>query len=265
MRILNAAQMREADRRTIEEIGIPSMVLMENAGRQVVAAMEARLDSLREARVAILCGRGNNGGDGFVVARVLHQRGIEVQVFLVGLAGEIHGDARANLEILERLGLAAIQIASEQDWAEHGASVAGHDVIVDALFGTGLSAPLTGLAEMVVADVNAMGLPVVSVDLPSGLSADRHDLIGACVDASLTVTLAAPKLPLVLRPGAAHTGDLVIADIGIPDEVIDRVDGPRVEVLTRDEVQSIIQPRAAEAHKGEFGHVVVVAGSRGKT
>jgi ADP-dependent NAD(P)H-hydrate dehydratase / NAD(P)H-hydrate epimerase len=265
MRILNAAQMRDADRRTIEEIGIPSIVLMENAGRQVVAAMEARIDSLPEARVAILCGRGNNGGDGFVVARVLHQRGVEVQVFVVGSAGEIRGDARINLDILGRLGLTVVEIASEEDWEAHGSSVAGYDVIVDALFGTGLSAPLSGLAETVVSDVNAMGLPIVSVDLPSGLSADRPDVIGACVDASLTVTLTSPKLPLVVPPGASHAGDLVIADIGIPDEVIDSVGGPRVEVLTRGEVRAVVQPRASDSHKGEFGHVLVVSGSRGKT
>ena len=265
MRIMNAAQMREADRCTIEDLGVPSIVLMENAGRQVVSAIEARFDSLLDMRVAVLCGRGNNGGDGFVVARVLHLRGIDVQVFVVGSVADIRGDARVNLDILGRLGLNLVEISSPADWETHAPSVAASDLVVDALFGTGLSAPLSGLVESVVADINTMAIPVVAVDLPSGLSADRADPIGACLDAVVTVTLAAPKLPLVLAPGSAHAGDLVIADIGIPDDVLAGVGGPRIEVVTRGDVRTLVQPRAPDAHKGEFGHVLVVAGSRGKT
>jgi NAD(P)H-hydrate epimerase len=265
MRLLNAAQMREADRRTIEEIGIPSLVLMENAGRQVVDAMEAGLGSLADRRVAILCGRGNNGGDGFVVARVLHQRGAEVLVFVVGAAEEIRGDARVNFDVLNRLGIVAVEITGDEAWDSHAAAVEGSDVVVDALFGTGLNAPLAGLTAVVVTDVNRMDVPVVAVDLPSGLSADTHHPIGACVDATLTVTFAAPKLPLVLSPGAQHAGDVVVADIGIPQEVIDAVSGPWIEATASDELRALVQPRAEDSHKGDFGHVLVVAGSRGKT
>src|SRR5438552_18446088 len=119
MRILNSAQMREADRRTIEEIGIPSLVLMENAGRQVVAALEAMYADLSDRRIAIVCGRGNNGGDGFVVARTLNQRGVEVTVFLLGRVAEVRGDARTNLEILGRVGVTVVEIADAQDWELH--------------------------------------------------------------------------------------------------------------------------------------------------
>src|SRR5438270_11292146 len=119
MRILNAAQMREADRRTIEEIGIPSLVLMENAGRQVVAAMEAMHSDLLERQVAVLCGRGNNGGDGFVVARTLRQRGIDVSVFLIGQVADVRGDARINLDILGRLGVTIVEVADSQAWELH--------------------------------------------------------------------------------------------------------------------------------------------------
>src|SRR5947207_7824681 len=119
MRILNAAQMREADRFTIEEIGIPSLVLMENAGRQVVAAMEAAYESRLGGRVAVLCGRGNNGGDGFVVARTLMQRGIDASVFVVGPITEVRGDAKTNLEILGRLGITVVEINDEQSWELH--------------------------------------------------------------------------------------------------------------------------------------------------
>ncbi len=265
MRVLNTAQMREADRRTIEEIGIPSLVLMENAGRQAVAAMEAMYSDLMDRQIAVLCGRGNNGGDGFVVARTLVQRGGDVSVFLLGRVAEVRGDARINLEILGRLGVTVVEIADSQAWELHFSEVSDCTLIVDAIFGTGLNAPLSGLIESVVADVNASAIPVVAIDLPSGLSADSPDSIGPSIEAGLTVTLAAPKLPLVLPPGETHAGDIVIADIGIPADVLESLDGPRVELLTRASMRELIAPRTADSHKGDYGHVLVVAGSPGKT
>ena len=265
MRILNAAQMREADRYTIEDIGLPSLVLMENAGRQVVAAIEATYESLLEGRVAVLCGRGNNGGDGFVVARTLLQRGIDAVVFVVGALGDIRGDARTNLDILGRLGATVVEVNDEQSWELHFSEISQCTLIVDAIFGTGLKEPLAGMLETVVADVNASDIPIVSIDLPSGLSSDTPHLVGDCVDASMTVTLAAPKLPLILPPGEAYAGDVVIADIGIPYEVIEGLEGPHIELLTPEQVRGLITPRTADSHKGDFGRVLVIAGSRGKT
>ena len=201
MRILTAAQMREADRYTIDEIGIPSLVLMENAGRQVVAAIESTYESKLDGRVAVLCGRGNNGGDGFVIARTLLQHGIDTSVFVIGALADVRGDARTNLDILGRLGVTVVEVADEQSWELHFSEISQCTIIVDAIFGTGLKAAVAGMMETVIADVNASEIPIVSVDLPSGMSADTPHLIGDCIDASLTVTLAAPKLPLVLPPG----------------------------------------------------------------
>ena len=265
MRVLNAAQMREADRRTIEEIGIASLVLMENAGRQVVAAMEAVHGDLQEHQVAVLCGRGNNGGDGFVVARTLLQRGVDVSVFVIGSIADVRGDARINLEILGRLGLSTVEVADSQAWELHFSEIADSTLIVDAMFGTGLNAPLTGLLETVVADVNGSGIPVVAIDLPSGLSADTHEPIGDSIVAGTTVTLGAPKLALVLPPAETRAGDIVIADIGIPQEILESVDGPRVELLTRTATRAMLEPRNPDTHKGDYGRVLLVAGSRGKT
>jgi hydroxyethylthiazole kinase-like uncharacterized protein yjeF len=265
MRILNAAQMREADRRTIEDIGIPSLVLMENAGRQVVAAMESVYPDLGDRRVAVLCGRGNNGGDGFVVARTMVQRGVDVSVFLLGSVAEVRGDARVNLEILGRLGVTVVEVSDSQAWELHFSEVNDCTLIVDAIFGTGLNAPVVGLIESVIADVNASAIPVVAIDLPSGLSADSAEPIGESIEAGLTVTLAAPKLPLVLPPAETRCGDIVIADIGIPTEILDSVEGPRVDLLTRATMREAITPRAADSHKGDYGRVLLVAGSRGKT
>src|ERR1700675_2634557 len=178
MRVLNTAQMREADRRTIDDIGIPSLVLMENAGRQAVAAMEAMYSDLSDRQIAVLCGRGHNGGDGFVIARTLVQRGVDVSVFLMGRVADVRGDARINLEILGRLGLTVVEVADSQAWELHFSEVGDCTLIVDAIFGTGLNAPLSGLIESVVADVNASGIPVVAIDVPSGLSADSAEPIG---------------------------------------------------------------------------------------
>jgi ADP-dependent NAD(P)H-hydrate dehydratase / NAD(P)H-hydrate epimerase len=265
MRILNAAQMREADRFTIEEIGIPSLVLMENAGRQVVAAMEAAYESRLNGRVAVLCGRGNNGGDGFVVARTLLQRGIDASVFVIGSLADVRGDAKTNLDILGRLGVTVVEIGDEQSWELHFSEISHCSLIVDAIFGTGLKSALAGMMETIVADVNASSIPIVSIDLPSGMSADTPHAVGDCIDASMTVTLAAPKLPLVLPPGEEHAGDVVIADIGIPPDVIDGVDGQHIELLTPEQLRDVVEPRAADSHKGDFGRVTIVAGSRGKT
>jgi NAD(P)H-hydrate epimerase len=265
VRILSAAQMREADRFTIDEIGIPSLVLMENAGRQVVAALEAAYEPQLNGRIAVLCGRGNNGGDGFVVARTLLQRGVDCAVFVLGIVAEVRGDARVNLDILGRLGVTVVEINDEQAWELHFSEISQCSLIVDAIFGTGLTQALGGMLETVVADINASGIPIVSIDLPSGLSADTPHLVGDCIDATMTVTLAAPKLPLILPPGEAHAGDVVIADIGVPSEVIEGLDGPQIELLTREDVRPLLEPRVADSHKGDFGRVLVIAGSRGKT
>jgi ADP-dependent NAD(P)H-hydrate dehydratase / NAD(P)H-hydrate epimerase len=265
MRVLNADQMREADRVTIEEIGISSLVLMECAGRQVVSAIQQRFSDLAFLRVAVLCGPGNNGGDGFVIARTLLQTGYEASVFLIGPVAAVRGDARVNLDILGRLGQTVVEVTNEQEWDLHFSDIATCDLVVDAMFGTGLRRPLSGLLETVVKDLNTSDLPVVAVDLPSGLSADTADFIGEAVEAELTVTFAAPKLPHMLPPGETHCGEVVIADIGIPHDVVDALEGPRLEVITNGEVLVRLEPRDPDTHKGDYGRVVIVAGSVGKS
>ena len=265
MRVLNTQQMREADRRTIDEIGIPAIVLMENAGRQAVAAMEAAFDDLATSHVGVLCGRGNNGGDGFVIARTLVQRGVETSVFLLGSVADVRGDARTNLEVLGRIGLTVVEITNAQEWELHFSEISRCELLVDAILGTGFHGQLSGLLETVVADVNGLGVPVVAIDLPTGVSADTADVEGEAIEASMTVTLAAPKIPLVLPPADSHSGDLVIADIGIPLPLLDDVEGPYIELLTRERMRELVPVRTAESHKGDFGRVLVVAGSLGRS
>jgi len=257
--------MREADRATIVDVGIPAIVLMENAGRQVVSALESAFVSALKGRVAVLSGVGNNGGDGFVVARTLLQRGVNLSLFVIGSIATVKGDSRTNLEILGRLGITAVEVNDEQAWKLYLSEIFQCQLIVDALVGTGLTRPVTGMLETVVTDINATGIPIVSIDLPSGLNADTPYVPGACVDASMTVTLAAPKISLVIPPAEMHAGDVVIADIGIPSKVLEGLDGSVVELLTREDVRVLVGPRSPEAHKGDFGSVLVVAGSRGMT
>jgi hydroxyethylthiazole kinase-like uncharacterized protein yjeF len=265
MRVLSSRQMRDADRRTIEDVGIPSIVLMENAGRQVVAAMESTFESLASMRVAVLCGRGNNGGDGLVVARTLIERDIDVGVYLCAPSAEVRGDARVNLDVLRSLGVDVVEVSDAAAWELRSSDVLAADLIVDALVGTGLNTPLSGLYETIVADVNASPRPVLSIDLPSGIAADDHALIGPAMNASVTVTLGAPKLPLVLPPAEALAGTLVIADIGIPAVVVEDLEGPWVEILTKEAMRRLVQPRAQDSHKGDYGRVLVIAGSPGRT
>jgi NAD(P)H-hydrate epimerase len=265
MRVLNTEQMREADRRTIEDIGIPAVVLMENAGRQAVAAMEAAFEDLPSSRVGVFCGRGNNGGDGFVIARTLLQRGVATTVVLLGSVADVRDEARTNLEILGRIGVTVVEITNAQDWELHFSELSECDLIVDAIVGTGFRGQLSGLLETVVADLNGLGVPVVAIDLPTGVSADSHLVEGEAIEASMTVTLGAPKIPLVFPPADARAGDLVIADIGIPYPVIDELEGPYLELLTRESMRELVAVRAADSHKGDFGRVLIVAGSVGRT
>ena len=267
MRILTAAQMRQADQQTTADIGIPSSMLMENAGREVVEAIVSAFPylDLETARIAVICGRGNNGGDGFVVARVFRERGIEVNVYLLGVGTDVRGDARANLLALEKLGEPVIEVANEKQWALHAQQALWHDLLVDAVFGIGLNKPLEGITKDVVADINAADIPVVSIDLPTGLSADTNTLIGEAIEANLTVALGALKVPLILPPACTQAGNLAVANIGIPSKVIDDVDGPRLCLLTADSIREAIPSRPPETHKGDLGHVLIVAGSLGKT
>lgn len=265
MRVLTAAQMRAADRCAIDVHGVPSLELMERAGGAVVAAMDAHLADRLGEPVTILCGRGNNGGDGWVVARLLRERGLDVAGLLFGRRGAVAGDARVNLEAAVRAGVPLAEVGDEDAWAQHRPRLARGGVVVDALFGTGLNRPLAGLLGVVVRDVNDAGAPVVAIDLPSGLVGDAAPgpESGPFLRAAVTVTLAAPKLPLALAPACA--GTLVVADIGIPAGVIAALDGPRTELLEAAALRARLPRRAPDAHKGDFGRVTIVAGALGKT
>ena len=263
MKILTAEQMREADRRTIHELGIPGIVLMESAGRAVVSEILQRYSHLVPGPVLILCGKGNNGGDGLVVARTLLQHGWQVTTVVLAAEAAIGGDARLYLDILQRLG-APLEFAA--DSADLEALLAGLPVpalIVDALFGTGLSSPVGGAYAFAIAWMNRSPAPKIAIDIPSGLDATSGAILGSVVCAELTVTLAAAKLGQIIYPGVACCGELVVAEIGIPQALLDEL---AAGILLDDkEVRDFLPARPAGGHKGTFGHLLLVAGSRGKS
>lgn len=237
--------------------------LMERAGTLAAEVLRGRF--AREARsgVLVVAGKGNNGGDAFVIARDLRRRRMRVEVMLVGREADVRGDARTNLvrwkkaggqvRELDRIGLAALAEA---------ASRAG--VIVDGLFGTGLRGPLDERAQAVVEALNGSPAPILAVDVPSGLDADRGQPLGAAVQATVTVTFAYPKVGLLVHPGARFAGEVVVADIGIADRALEEVQ-PRQRLLTAAALASALPPRAEDSHKGTYGHVLVLAGALGKS
>jgi NAD(P)H-hydrate epimerase len=258
MRLLTTDEARAFDRWAIERIGVPSLVLMENAAIAVADAIGDRYPEAR--RVAVFCGPGNNGGDGFAIGRQLVTRGYHVLFYLAAFDRPLSNDASRQLEICQALGLAIVEAGA--DWRASAESAGDADLVVDALFGTGLARPLEGAFAELVGWISESGLPVVAVDLPSGLDAGSGRPIGPAVRADLTVTFGAPKVAHALPPAAEMCGALAVADLGVPFERSPQAEG---ELHLRDaaELATWLAPRPAAAHKGEFGHLLLVAGSRG--
>jgi hydroxyethylthiazole kinase-like uncharacterized protein yjeF len=256
LKLAAAAQIREMDRRTIEEYGVPSIVLMENAALRVVDVIAERFGPLKGKRIAVVCGKGNNGGDGLAIARHLATRfEAAVAVHLAADPSEYEGDAETNYKMAQAFGL---------DMRLFPDLYRGVDLLVDALLGTGIHGGVEGdLAETINA-MNDEGCPIVSVDVPSGLNADTGEVAGACVKATLTVTFALPKLGLLLYPGAAQVGELIVADIGMPREVM-AADDVQVSATEASDVGHWLPARVngRDSNKGKFGHVTVFAGSAG--
>src|SRR5579864_661115 len=230
MRILTAAQMREADRLTIERHAIPSLQLMGNAGTGVVAFLQKQFSDLAKRRITVLCGKGNNGGDGFVVARLLKQLGASPKVFLFAMPDEVRGDARLNLERCKHAGEGVTSITDAAQWNETRADAFSDcEIIVDALLGTGLNAPVTGFLAQVITDVNNFSNrvqrrpTVVAVDMPSGLPSDGGPANGPVIRADYTVTFTAPKLGQLLSVDSENVGQLIVHNIGTPPALVEQI------------------------------------------
>ncbi|MFH0728491.1 MAG: NAD(P)H-hydrate dehydratase [Pseudomonadota bacterium] len=264
MDIVTAAEMREMDALTITEFGLPGRVLMENAGRGAVRVMLERFPHITTGRVGVMAGRGNNGGDGFVIARYLSQKGIRVTVFLLARREDLRGDAAANLPLLDPLCVPVVEVPDEAAFTQQLIRLRHQDIWVDAILGTGLQSEVRAFYKMVINIINETGKPVFAVDIPSGLGSDTGRPCGASIQATVTTSFAFPKIGHILHPGADYTGHLEIIDIGIPHHIVARV-GPRHHLLTPEKIAALLPRRKTDAHKGATGHLLVIAGSSGKT
>ncbi|MDF1593361.1 MAG: NAD(P)H-hydrate dehydratase [Desulfobacterales bacterium] len=264
MYLVTAGEMQEMDRRTIETFGLPGRLLMENAGRGATRVLLQTFSGLTDKKVAVIAGRGNNGGDGFVMARCLFQKGVPVRVFLLAEGKTVKGDAAANLKLLKPLGIPVDEIPDRNAFKKYKTAMRHQDIWVDAILGTGLKSDVDGYFREIIDFINARNRPVFSVDIPSGLDSDSGHPRGACIRAHTTATFGFAKIGHVLLPGADYTGRLQIVDIGIPDHIAAEV-GPTQYLLTAEMIQDRLAPRSSDAHKGTTGHLLVVAGSPGKT
>ncbi|AZR71976.1 bifunctional ADP-dependent (S)-NAD(P)H-hydrate dehydratase/NAD(P)H-hydrate epimerase [Anoxybacter fermentans] len=262
MRIVTGEEMRKLDRITIEKVGIPGVVLMEQAGCGAAQEISSRIGA--SDSVLIIAGKGNNGGDGFVIHRWLSHWGYNCTTLLLTSREQISGDARINLEILYHLNEDVREVKNEAELQEFWNGIGKYDLIVDAILGTGLKGEVRGLSRRVIEMINESELPVMAVDIPSGLDSVRGVPLGVAVEADFTVTFGLPKLGLLLYPGKYYTGDLVVQDIGIPDRVVKEAGIYRF--LMDDELcRKMLPLRSEEGHKGTFGRVLVLAGSVGMT
>ncbi|TYP53303.1 NAD(P)H-hydrate dehydratase [Thermosediminibacter litoriperuensis] len=269
MKVVSPSTMREIDRRAIEDFGVPGVVLMENASREVAAAVWRIWERVKDNRrippkVAVFCGRGNNGGDGFGAARHLANMGFEVRVFVAADPTEITGDAAVNFEIVRRMGIPVIPLRGENDLEKARGFYTESFAGVDALFGTGLRGEITGFHRKVIEFINEGGCPVVAVDIPSGICGLTGKILGAAVRAEVTVTMGLPKIGLLLYPGASYAGIITLADIGLPAKILDDVKAEGL-LLDRQVISCYFKPYAPDAHKGDFGRVFIIAGSKGMT
>jgi NAD(P)H-hydrate epimerase len=261
--VLTAAEMRAADAAVARARGVPTLRLMETAGRGVAAIVERELGGAA-GRVTIVCGAGSNGGDGFVAARQLALAGLSVRVLLVAPAAKLRGDAAAAWEALDQLGSVGLEDGSGwNDEAAWRARLAGSGTVVDAVFGTGFRGPVREVAAAAIAAMNATDALKVAVDIPSGLDADSGRASGVVFRADVTATMGARKLGLCVD-ASAPVGRIEIVDLGVP---VDASLAPesRCRLLDAAGIAARVPRRSADAHKGSSGHLLVVAGSAGKT
>jgi hydroxyethylthiazole kinase-like uncharacterized protein yjeF len=262
VRLPTSEEMAALDRRAQEEFGIPTLLLMDAAGRGVLAAARRLVDGT-SPRVVIVAGKGNNGGDGLVAARLMLAEGWRVTVLLVARDAEVSSDAAVNLRAARRAGVEIVNLDSTAVPGVRGLLTSA-DLLVDSLFGTGFKGPAAGLAAKTIEALNASGRPVLAVDIPSGVLGDSGAVEGQAVRASATVTMGLPKIGLLLPPGAEFAGKIWVADVGHPRRLVETA-AIRASLLTRAAVDGAVPRRRLDAHKGQFGRVLVIAGSVGHT
>lgn len=263
MKVVTGQQMKEIDRKAIEESNLSGLILMENAGLRIFQNLKNIYPSLRLKKIIIFTGSGNNGGDGFVVARHLYNYGVKVKVFLLSHSSKIKGEAEENLNIINKMGVELFE-AETTKLEEIQRAIQNSDLIIDAILGTGLHGKVTGLKAKIIDLINIANKEVVAIDVPSGLDTDTGRIEGPCIKATHTITLALPKIGLLIFPGASYAGKVTVEDIGIPSYLL-KNNKIKTNIVTKEIVKSLLPFRATYSHKGSFGKVLILAGSIGMT
>lgn len=261
MILVTAAEMRRLDARTIE-LGTPGYTLMERAGAGATDVLLQRFPAVRDGRVVVVAGRGNNGGDGFIVARLLRAQRVRADVVLLAQQEEVVGDAARALGALRKSGGRFVETVGESALSQFAKELEAATLIVDAVFGTGLNQDVTGWRAAMLQAMNDSGTPILAIDIPSGLDAERGVPLGVAIRAQATATFAFPKIGQVIHPGAEYVGTLAVVDIGIDAQALREV-APRASLLVAPDAAPLVPWRLPQAHKGNCGHVLVLAGSRG--
>jgi len=266
MKAVTSAQMRELDSRTIREFEIAGEVLMDRAGTGVADIVQclARMSGYADPSVHLFAGRGNNGGDAFVTARRLKEQDIDVEVWLAGASDEVVGDALKHLIKMKSAGVTLKELPTIEDWENTPVPYHGTDIVVDGILGTGITGPARGPASAAIRFINALSdrSLVVSIDVPSGLNSDTGRVEGGAVNADVTVTMGLPKVGLLEPCAVDYVGTLEVVDLGIPDELLSKVESDR-ELITADDLRKVIKRRPRDSHKGNFGHLLIIGGAAG--
>ncbi len=266
MKVVDAPAMRAMDQRAVHEFAMKGLQLMENAGRAVAEVVLKELGSqpVTPKRAAIICGKGNNGGDGFVVARHLKNAGVDVSVFSLGRLSDFKGDSHVNARCWHKMGGAVRYLKSSADLKKHTSAIEHAHVVVDAVLGTGLTSGVEGFYGEVIEYINTVYGKVVSIDVPSGMNASTGEAVGAAVRAEITVTMALPKVGFYLLPGSELAGRVEVVDIGMPRSILTD-ETARWNLITAEMVSAFLKPRPRVSHKYTYGHMAVLGGSPGKT
>jgi NAD(P)H-hydrate epimerase len=259
MKVATAEQMHELDRKATETYHIPGIVLMENAGRGTAEAIGEAFPDLQRKKIAIFSGKGNNGGDGFVVARHLLNRGIPAKVFLLTNPQVLRGDAETNFHIFKRMKGEIFSLPSTQEYQKVKKDLEKYDLLIDGIFGTGLDAEVRGYYREVIDHLNGLQKPIVSLDIPSGLDANTGKPLGTAIRATMTITFGLPKVGQLIHPGPDYVGKLRMIDISLPKMLVEE-EKISTHLIEETEIRRwLALPRKPETHKGDYGHLLVLA------
>ncbi len=263
MEILTAKEMREIDRKAIEDYGIPGTILMENAGIQTIIALDEKFRDLSQKRVAVFAGKGNNGGDGAVVARHLFAKKVKIEIFLFAKKDDTSPDAKINLNIAMNMGIPIHEVENFDQLKKFENQLIHSHIFIDALLGTGITPPVKGILQYAIPFLNSLQKFTLAVDIPSGLSSDNGNVEGEVFKADMTVTFCRPKRCHFLFPAAGLVGALKVADISIPDEIVNS-ENIKVHSIVQKNIDFLLKERKPASHKGTYGHLLVIGGSIGK-